>query len=119
MKLWITLAWLLAGSVQAQTVWRCGPEGNRYSDSACADGRTVAVADTRSPAEVQAARAVAARERALAERLAADNVLRESSAGARLVGIHSLDGVLARNAEAARSKPAGKPFTVRLAKPAG
>ena len=119
MKLWITLAMLLAGSVQAQTVWRCEPDGNRYSDSACTDGRIVAVADTRSPADVQAARAVALRERALAERLAAANAQHDVAQGPRLVGIDSLAGVLARNAEAARAKPAGKPFVVRLAKPGG
>ena len=54
---WFTLALLLAGSVQAQTVWRCGPDGNTYSSSACAEGRAVVVADARNPAEVQAARA--------------------------------------------------------------
>ena len=41
-----------AGSLQAQTVWRCGEGGTLYSDRACADGRPVTVADARSSTEV-------------------------------------------------------------------
>jgi Domain of unknown function (DUF4124) len=115
----ITLALLLCASAQAQTVWRCGPAGNVYSDSACPAGRVVAVADTRSPAEVQAARTVAARERALAERLAADNARGDAAARPRLVCIESLNDVRQRNAEAARARPAAKPFVIRLGRPAG
>jgi hypothetical protein len=115
----IALALLVCAVVHAQPVWRCGPAGNVYSDSECADGRLVAAADARSPAEVQAARAVAARERALAERLAADNARNEASTRARLIGIESLNDVYRRNAEQTRRKPAAKPFVIRLARPAG
>jgi hypothetical protein len=120
MKLcWVTLALLCCAGAQAQTVWRCGPTGNVYSDSACDGGQVVAAADVRSPAEVRAARAVAARERALAERLAADNARSQAAARPRLVGIESLNDVRRRNAEEPRRRPAAKPFTVRLARPAG
>jgi hypothetical protein len=115
----IALALLLCAGAHAQTVWRCGPAGNVYSDSACVDGQVVAVADARSAAEVQAARAVALREKALAERLAAEGARREASAPARLVGIESLNEVYRRNAEETRRRPAVKPFVVRLVRPAG
>jgi hypothetical protein len=115
----IALALLTCAAAQAQTVWRCGPAGNVYSDSACDGGQVVAVADTRSPAEVRAASAVAARERALAERLAAENARREATARPQLIGIESLNEVRRRNAEEPRRRPAAKPFVIRLARPAG
>jgi hypothetical protein len=115
----IALALLLCTGAQAQTVWRCGPAGNVYSDSACDGGQVVAVADVRSPAEVRAARTVADRERALAERLAAENARRQAAARPHLIGIESLNDVRRRNAEEPRRRPAVKPFVVRLARPAG
>jgi hypothetical protein len=115
----LTLGLLLCASAQAQTVWRCGPTGQVYSDRACAQGQAVNVADARSAAEVQAARAVAARERALLTRLAADNARIAAAARPRLIGIESLDDVRRRNAEDARRRPPAKPFVVRLAQPAG
>jgi len=56
---------LAAGAAQAQTVWRCGADGRTYADSPCPGGRAVMVADARSAADVQAAREVLARDRAL------------------------------------------------------
>jgi hypothetical protein len=44
---------LLAG---AQTVYRCGPAGNSYSQLPCPEGRVVDVSDPRSPAQVKEAR---------------------------------------------------------------
>ncbi len=74
MKTWIVAATaLIAASSQAQMsapdIWRCGPQGRTYADSPCQDGRVVAVADRRSATAVQDARAVAAREQRLAERM--------------------------------------------------
>jgi|CXWL01.1.fsa_nt_gi hypothetical protein len=74
MKSWIAAAAVfVAASAPAQTlapdVWRCGPEGRSYADRPCLDGRVVAVADDRSAEEVQAAHAVAERERRLADRM--------------------------------------------------
>jgi hypothetical protein len=115
----IALGLLLCAVAHAQTVWRCGSaSGVVYSDTACTGGQAVAVADPRSAAEVQAARGVAARERALAQRLAAS---RRHGDAARpvLIGIESLDDIRQRNAEASRQRPSGKPFVIRLARPAG
>ena len=70
MKAFTLLAALLfATTAQAQGVWRCGPDGRAYSDSPCAQGRVVAVADTRSTTQVQAAQDVVARDRALARQM--------------------------------------------------
>lgn len=41
----------------AQTVYRCGPAGNVYTQQPCADGRAIDVADPRSPAQAAEARA--------------------------------------------------------------
>lgn len=87
---------LAAAAAQAQTVWRCGPDGRTYSDSPCADGRMVAVADARAPAEVTDARAVLARDQRLARQLVAERLAREREAkaqGSGLAGIRTGDGV--------------------------
>jgi hypothetical protein len=115
----IALALLLCTGAHAQTVWRCGPAGNVYSDSACDGGQVVAVADARTPSEVRAARSVAAREQALAARLASESALSETAARPQLIGIESLNEVRRRNAELAHRRPAAKPFTIRVARPAG
>jgi len=48
---------LFAPAAQATTVWRCG---SVYSDTPCAEGRAVDVADARTPEQVAAAREVLA-----------------------------------------------------------
>jgi hypothetical protein len=68
-------ALLLCSAAQSQTVWRCG--GNLYSDSTCADGREVAVTDSRSAAQVQAASELLSRERLLARELVQQRQERE------------------------------------------
>jgi hypothetical protein len=45
---------LVAG---AQTVYRCGPAGNVYTQHPCADGREIDVSDPRTPAQAAEARA--------------------------------------------------------------
>lgn len=64
---------------QAQTIWRCGPDGRSFSDSPCAEGRMLEVADTRPSQDVAEARALADREIRLADRLRRER-LREESA---------------------------------------
>ena len=72
----------------AQTVWRCGAGANVYSQTPCDGGREVAVADERSPDQVQAAQEVAARERRLADQLSAERQPARSAAdhGRRRIG---------------------------------
>ncbi len=60
---------LAMGPLQAQTVWRCGEGGKRYSDSPCPGGKAVDVADPRSTAEVRSAQDSVQRTQALADRM--------------------------------------------------
>ena len=84
MKAFTLLAALIfATTAQAQGVWRCGPDGRVYSDSPCAQGRVVAVADTRSTTQVQAAQDVVARDRELARRMAQERRENEREALSR------------------------------------
>jgi hypothetical protein len=77
----------LALPLQAQTVWRCGPDGRSYSDNPCADGQVVAVADSRSPADVAEGRAVAARDQQLAQQMVVERQARERAYRARGSGL--------------------------------
>jgi hypothetical protein len=47
----------IGGSLQAQTVYRCGPDGRVYSQSPCPQGRAVDVSDERSATQRAAAQA--------------------------------------------------------------
>jgi hypothetical protein len=89
MKTWLMAALcVLAASAQAQTVWRCGPEGRSYSDSPCPQGRAVEVAERSRPAaDVQQAERVAQREQALASQLSRERLQREAPSGSGLAGI--------------------------------
>ena len=80
MKLFLALALLLAAQAQAQAqaIRRCGLEGRSYADTPCADGRLLAADDTRSQAQVQAARAVAASEARLADQLRQERLRRDA-----------------------------------------
>ncbi len=56
--------------VQAQTVYRCGPNGNQYSQQACEGGSAVDVADPRSSAQAAQARQSVDEQRKLAMQMA-------------------------------------------------
>ena len=73
--LWALMA--LPVLTQAQTIWRCGPDGRSFSDTPCAEGRALTVADTRPSQDVVAARVLAEREIRLAERLRRDRLREE------------------------------------------
>jgi hypothetical protein len=80
-RAWPALLLLLAlpAWAAAQTVWRCGPEGRSFSDTPCADGQALALADARPSQDLAAARALANRELRLAEKLRRER-LREEAA---------------------------------------
>ncbi len=114
----VAAALLVAGAAQAQTVWRCGAGGNSYSHSPCSEGRPVVVADGRSAKEVEAARAVAVRERALADELTRQRIEREREWGERgsgLAGIkpQSRPQIKPKSAKAKWKKPRTR--TIQLA----
>lgn len=107
-----------AAQTQAQTVWRCGPDGRSYRDSPCADGRVVAVADARTSTEQAAARAVLARDQRLARQLVAERQAREREAlamGSGLAGIRAGEAV--RPTAAADSAKPAKPAKERQRRP--
>ena len=107
MKLaFLVSAALLAGSAGAQTVWRCGADGRTYSDTPCPGGRSIDAADSRDPAQVQAAHEVAARNRALARELTTERQQAEREAAARGSGLSAIQS----------SRPEIKPKTAK-AKP--
>jgi hypothetical protein len=85
---WLTFAMLCAGAAQAQqTVWRCGPGGTSYSNQPCPEGRAVGVADNRANNDVQAARDVAGRDRALAKDMRQERLQREADQRAQGSGL--------------------------------
>lgn len=101
----VVMTLCFASAAQTQDVWRCGPEGRAYSDSPCAQGRLVAVADPRNAAQIQAAQDVVARDRELARRMAQERRDNEREA----LSHSGLSGI--KTPAAAPLKP-----TVRLAK---
>ena len=128
MKAFTLLAALIfAATAQAQGVWRCGPDGRAYSDSPCAQGRVVAVADIRSATQVQAAQDVVARDRALARQMAQERRDNEREALSRsgITGFkpaavqaekkpkHALKKKAHRGSEAADISPAIVPVSRR------
>jgi hypothetical protein len=78
----VLMAWgiAMAQAVPASPpgVWRCGPEGRSYSSQPCAEGRQLALADARPPADVADARDRVRREQQQAERMEKQRLLREA-----------------------------------------
>lgn len=109
---------LMASATEAQTVWRCGPDGRTYADAPCPGGQVVAVADPRSAADVAAAKAVVQQDRRLARQLADDRREREREAAARgsgLAGIGWSDAVKPK----AASRSTSRPLPSKQRRPAG
>jgi hypothetical protein len=103
----LLIATLTCISANAQAVYRCGPAGRSYSQTPCAQGRAVEVSDERSTQQRRDAIKVAERERALADSLQQDRLVRESQARAS-AGL--IDGRIggARVAQAEPTKKTGK-----------
>ena len=64
----------------AQKVFRCGPDGRSYSQTPCADGQSVDVADPRSAEQRKAALAAARHEREQVEQMTRQRLAREAAA---------------------------------------
>lgn len=80
----LQLGSLAAQAAPPQTVYRCGPEGRVYSQTPCADGKTLSVEDPRSASQQSAAREVAARDAKQAKQLADQRRQREQQAQQQL-----------------------------------
>jgi hypothetical protein len=121
MKLAATLVFALCtAGASAQTVYRCGAT---YTDTPCAEGRVVAVADPRSGAEQHAADNVVQRDRMLAREMVAERLLRERELRANGSGLSNVGPaaeikpkVLLKKVKAKRHPPAA-PDTYRGAVP--
>jgi hypothetical protein len=102
-------------AVGTTTVWRCGPEGRVYSDTACADGRAVDVSDPRTAEQVAAAREVLSADLRRAEALRRERALGEHSGQAARATPHKADAPLKKMA---LREPAPKPPRGAKKKPA-
>jgi Domain of unknown function (DUF4124) len=104
----------------AQTIWRCGPEGRHFSDTPCPEGRALAVADTRPSQDVAEARALAERDIRLAERLRRER-LREEAAqrGNGLAALGPVSAGVNAPRQELRKRPQPKPALRRPAPSAG
>ncbi len=107
--MFVSFSTLAQAPATTPTAWRCGADGRSYSDQPCAQGRAVAVADTRTPHDVAQAQSVVARERALAKALLAERHEREREVAARGSGLIAIKPVAApatpRGVKEAAKKP--------------
>lgn len=93
----------------ATSAWRCGPDGRLYTDAPCAGGRELALPASRPAADVQAAQRLAARERALADRLRREREAREAAAIAASSQPGSLGPQRARPVSETRPEAGSRP----------
>ena len=110
-----------AAHTATQTVWRCGPDGNRYSNQPCSEGRALELAGARPEADVQAARQAAATERRQAAQMREERLQREREQQARGPGLAGFARAAA--ASELKSRPdrpakAEKPAAAKVAKAA-
>jgi hypothetical protein len=75
----VLLCLVLAGAgVQAQTVYRCGPDGRVYSQTPCPQGRAVDVSDKRSDEQRAIAQARTRDDQVLGDALERERLDREA-----------------------------------------
>lgn len=103
--IFLVVALLCAGAAQAQSVWRCGPDGRSFSDTPCPQGRALETVAARPQADVQMAQQVAQREKALAQRLVSERQQREAQSMAAAAGIHGTRLVKASSEKRLSAQP--------------
>lgn len=107
--LYLTLCGL-GSIVNAQTVYRCGPDGRSYSQTPCAGGRTIEVADTRSDEQRRQSRAAIDADKRLAAELERDRLAgerRPAPAAASLGGAPRAEADQPSRSAAEPPKPKG------------
>jgi predicted dienelactone hydrolase len=100
----MTLLLLAATASQAQSVWRCGPDGRSFSDAPCKEGRELNLPQARPAADLDSAQAMAQREKALAAQLVRERQQREAVTMAGAAGIHGTRLVKAPEGRAPRAQ---------------
>ncbi len=93
----VSLSLLCSAAAQAQGIWRCGPQGNSFSDRPCAEGMALSKPTPPHAVAVQQAAEVARREAALAQRLRAERQAQEQQ-------FQREQAVLQRNSRLARKE---------------
>jgi hypothetical protein len=91
-----------------QTVYRCGPAGNLYSQQPCPDGRPVDVDDSRTPEQVAQARAAVREQQQLGQALARERRAEEAArrpAGASGIRVNAGWPEPVRSAHPAQASP--------------
>jgi hypothetical protein len=99
----VVFSLLAACAAQAQTIYRCGPQGREYSQLPCKDARPID-ADTRTPEQRAAAQRVAADDARRAEALRRERHARERAAQPAA----GFTTATTEDAPAPKKKPAGK-----------
>ena len=123
---WIAVA--LITPAAAAEIYRCGPNGNTYSQTPCADGHRVAIDDARSDEQRAEARRVTERTLALASSLENDRRADEAALRPALAGSFNGPAKTASNnavrpnanasAKAKRLRVPAQPSNRRASKPA-
>ena len=105
MKPWIALLLFITSAAQAQTVWRCGPEGRSYSNVPCREGRALDAAQPRPAADLSGAQDMAHREKALAAKLVLES---QQRAAIKTTGLSGIRESGPANAAAVKPKAAAR-----------
>ncbi len=97
---------LSCGAASGQTIYRCG---NSYSDAPCAGASTLAIDDSRSPAQKAQTDAATVQARTLAQQMERERLTLEKSAmSARAPATHHKGDTAARPANTGTNAPAAK-----------
>ena len=96
--------WLLGGAANAQTVYRCGPDGRVYSQTPCPGGKAVDVSDERSPEQRAVALQRASADQERGDRLERERLQREANQPAAAGRIQARPVPTAESASAPKPK---------------
>jgi hypothetical protein len=84
-----TLTLATPAPADAQTIYRCGPDGRSFSDRPCGESTAITPkVDRPDPQRADEALAVAQREAQLAERLRSERLARENAPKSGVAGFH-------------------------------
>ena len=92
----LVLCSAIPATLQAQGVWRCGPDGRTFTDAPCPQGQPVDVAASRPAEDLHSAQQRAEREKAWADRLQRERQQREAQPSVVPAGIYGLRPVKAQ-----------------------
>ena len=114
---WMAVAFITPAA--AAEIYRCGPNGSTYSQTPCAEGRRLELADARSDEQRLQARQVTERTVALASSLERDRLTHEAALRPALAGsfnapVKSASKNAARSNTSAKAHAKAKPKRLRV-----